>query len=169
MRPRTRARLARRRLRRALRRCDAAVTEVLGYILMLFLSSAVLMVSLQAFLQSRETAADIHAGQELKLIVNRVAAEVQQAGFVASEAPNATFEARMQLPALGGRAYYINTTHGKVYANTTDGALTGEAEVSVQSLDRLSIGGTVYGAQGYARVTYERHPASGDRWINVTV
>lgn len=153
---------------RALGRHDAAVSEVLGYILMLFLSSAVLMVSLQAFLTSRDTSADLQAGQELKLVVNRVALELQQATFLASEVPNATFEARVDLPELNGRPYYINTTSGKVYANTTDGELVSEAEVALQSLEGLVTGGTVYGAQGSMRVTYERHP-SGNRWINLTV
>lgn len=152
-----------------LHRGEEAVSEVVGYILMLFLSSAVLMVSLQAFLTSRETVQDLQGGQELSLVVHRLAAEVGQAGFVASEMPNATFEATLRLPPLGGRAYVLQLTPGTAYANTTDGELTSEADVEVGSFSRITVGGTVQGGQGLAKVRYERHPASGDRWINLTI
>lgn len=166
MRPRPRAG---RRAGRALAVCDQAISEVIGYVLMLFLSSMVLMVSLQAFLTSRETTQDIQAGSELRILVERLAAEVQQAGFVASEMPNATFEAALTLPALGGRPYYLDARGSKVWANTTDNEVSAESEVEVGTLGSLTLQGMVYSGQGLAKVRYERHPASGDRWINLTV
>jgi hypothetical protein len=156
-------------LGRRLHSGEEAVSEVVGYILMLFLSSGVLMVSLQAFMTSRETVQDLQGGQELSIIVHRLAGEVAQAGFVASEMPNATFEATLRLPPLGGRAYVISLLPDKAYANTTDGELTSEADVEVGSFSRITVGGTVQGGQGIAKVRYERHPASGDRWINLTI
>lgn len=154
---------------RAVRLADEAVSEVLGYVLMLFLSSAVLMVSLQAFLMSRDTTADLQQGRELRVIVERLAQEVQQAGFVASEMPEASYVTQLRLPELGGRAYYVNLSGNKVYANTTDGELQAEGEAEVASIGTMVVQGSVYGAQGVARVRYEKHPDSDARWINLTV
>lgn len=156
------------RPRRALRSCEAAITEVLGYVLMLFLSTAVLVLSLQAFLDSREQSQNLLAATELRIVSDRIAQEVLQASVVAVDLPNGTYAATIKLPELGGRAFYVNASHGKVYANTTDGVISANITAFEVEALNLQLLGTVYGAQGYARVTYEKWP-SGWRTINITI
>ncbi|HEV8360450.1 MAG TPA: hypothetical protein VGR28_08365 [Candidatus Thermoplasmatota archaeon] len=144
---------------RSLRRCEAAVSEVIGYILMFFLSSAILMLSMQAFLYSRNTTDDLRTATELKLISERLSGEVAQAGLVASDMPDAIYEATVILPDMHGVSYYVNASGGQVWANTTDGRF--QANSTAFNIDallnpNLVLDGTVYSSQGYAKVHYEK-------------
>jgi hypothetical protein len=160
------ARLRARARPRSLRACDAAVSEVLGYILMFFLSAAVLVFSLQAFMQSRDASSDLQVAQQMKLVADRVAAEVLQAGIVAGEFPNSTYQVRIPLPQMRDRAYYVNVSEGTVWANTTDGSVAADAPAfEVQELG-VHLAGTVYGSQGYALVRYDRPSAN---WKTITI
>jgi hypothetical protein len=145
---------ARRTARRALRRCEQAVSEVVGYILMFFLSSAILLLSLQAFLTSRDASTNLQAANELRLVANRVAQEVQQAGVVAAQLPNSTYEVTIPLPTLSGIPYYVEANHSKVWANTTDGKIVANADAFQVEQLGLTLSGKVYGSQGYAKVRY---------------
>ena len=150
------------------RRAEEAVSEVLGYILMLFLSSAILMISLQVFMVSRTATADLQAGTELRLVAERIASAVGEAGFVASSLPNATYEAQVSLPDLGGRSYYLNASNGIIFANTTDGAVRANATAfAVESYPNLQLSGSVYSSQTVTRVLYSLQ-ASGARSITLT-
>jgi hypothetical protein len=151
------------------RASDEAVSEVIGYVLMLFLSSAVLVLSMQAFLTSRAATQELQAATEIRLVSDRVASEVLQAGIVAHDMPNATYEATVKLPALQERAYWVNASNGKVYANTTDTRILAESDLyQVEALKNLQVHGTVYGAQGYLKVKYSKW-TNGWRTIELTV
>ena len=146
---------------------DTAVSEVLGYILMFFLSAAVLVLSLQIFLQARGETVDLQVASELKLVSDRVAAEVQQAGVVAVQFPNSTYNVTIALPELKDKAYYVNASHDRVWTNTTDGKATSPSDAfHVEELG-LQLAGTVYGSQGYLKVTYAS-TATGWKTITIT-
>jgi hypothetical protein len=133
---------------------DSAVSEVLGYILMFFLSAAVLVLSLQMFTQARGETTDLQVANELKLVADRVAAEVQQAGVVAVQFPNSTYNVTIALPELRDKPYYVNASADKVWAKTSDGKDVAEADAfHVEELG-LQLAGTVYGSQGYVKVQY---------------
>jgi hypothetical protein len=144
---------------RSVRRCEQAVSEVIGYILMFFLSSAILMLSLQAFLYSRHTTDDLRTASEIKIIAERMAQEVAQAGVVASEMPSAVYEGVVKLPDLRGQSYYVNASGGQLWANTTDGRFSSNStafNIDLLLNPSMQIAGTVYSSQGYAKVHYER-------------
>lgn len=150
-----------RRLRRALRACEDAVSEVIGYILMFFLSSAVLMLSLQAFLESRNATENLQAASEVRLIADQVASEIFQAGLAAEGLRNATYEGLVKLPNLGGRSYLVNASHDRVYVNTTDGRFMANSTVFRVNATVQQIHGTVYSGQGYAKVRYQNQTGWG--------
>jgi sensor domain CHASE-containing protein len=141
-------------LPRLARASDEAVSEVLGYILMFFLSSAVLVLSLQAFVQSRAATSDLQAANELRLVSDRVANEVLQAGIVAGEFPNSTYEVSIPLPELPGRAFYVNASATTIWANTTDGKVAADATAFQVSQLGLQLAGSVYNSQGHVKVRY---------------
>lgn len=154
---------------RGLWRDEGAAAEVVGYALTFFLGSALLTLSLQAFLLSRDLTEELRATNELRVVSNRVAAEVLQAGFVASHLAEARYEAVVPLPELGGRAYYVNASNGEVWANTTDGKISvSSTAFQVEELPDLQLHGTAFSSQGYVRVTYERF-ADGRRTISLGI
>jgi hypothetical protein len=158
-----------RRAPRALRRDDAAVSEVIGYIMVFALSAGVLILSLQAFMLSRDTTDNLRAAQTLRIVSERVAAEVQQASIVAAEMSDASYEGQVSLPTLSGRSFYIQAWGDRVYANSTDGRILAESGVlNVQELGSLTLQGTVQGSQGYVKVRYDR-VAAGTRSITLTI
>jgi len=147
------------------------VSEVLGYVLMFFLSASVLVLSLQALTQSFETTATVQAGSELKQLSDNVANAVLKAGFAASNAPNSTYEVRLPLPELKDRAYYLNATNatGTIWANTTDGKISASAAAfNVQQIGGLQLAGTVYNSQGYVKVRFSTL-ANGQKTILLTI
>lgn len=158
---------ARRKLRRLARASDEAVSEVLGYILMFFLSSAVLVLSLQAFLQSRDATTDLQVANELRLLSDRVANEVLQAGLVAGEFPNSTYELTLALPDLPGHTFYVNASSTTVWANTTDGKVTADSAAFQVSQMGLQLAGTVYNSQGHVKVRYST--VGGQKTILLTI
>lgn len=156
---------------RALRDAEQAVSEVIGYILMFFLSSAILMLSLQAFLYSRHTTEDLRTANEIKIVAERLAAEVGQAGIVASDMPDAIYETVVKLPDLNGQSYYVNASGGQIWVNTTDGRFTANSSafnVDLLLNPSLQLTGTVYSSQGYAKVRYEKQ-TSGTRLIQLMI
>lgn len=152
---------------RALRACEQAVTEVVGYVLMFFLSSAVLILSLQAFLQSRDSTTDLAMASEVRLLADRVAQEVLQAGIAAQDLPNATYEGVVRLPTLGGLAYRVNASGDRVWVNSTDGRFAANATVFQVQTVVDHVHGTVFGAQQSLKVVYQK--ASGWSTIRLTV
>jgi hypothetical protein len=154
-----------RALLRRLGRDEDAVSETLGYILMFFLSAAVLVLSLQMFVQARAATTDLQVASELKLVSDRVAAEVQEAGVVALQFPNSTYNVTIMLPELRGQPFYVNASHDQVWANSTDGKATAESDAfHVEELG-LQLAGTVYNSQGYVTVQYSN--ASG--WKTIVI
>ncbi|MCA1814110.1 MAG: hypothetical protein LC624_09195 [Halobacteriales archaeon] len=151
---------------RRLARDDDGVSEVLGYVLMFFLSAAVLVLSLQIFLQARGETVDLQVANELKLISERVAAEVQQAGVVASQFPNSTYNVTITLPELKDKAYYVNVSHDQVWANTSDGKATAQSDAFQVEALGLHLAGTVYGSQGYVKVQYA---TTSTGWKSITI
>ena len=155
---------------RALRHAEEAVSEVIGYILMFFLSSAILMLSMQAFLFSRHTTDDLRTASELNLIAERMAGEIAQAGIVASDMPDAVYESTVKLPDLRGIAYYVNASGGQLWANTTDGRFKSNStafNINLLLNPNLQLAGTVYSSQGYAKVHYEQ--VGSVRLIKLTI
>lgn len=146
---------------------EEGASEVIGYVLMLFLSAAVLVLSLQAFQLSRASGQDVLDGAELKLVTDRVAAEVLAAASVATDMPNATFETTLRLPSLPTRGYFLNLTSQTVYANTTDGKIHAEAGAfQVGALSSMTIQGRLTGDQGYVRIRYLKDD-TGNRFITL--
>jgi len=164
-------------------RDEAAVNEVLGFILMFALSSIILIFSLRAFTTAQDSSNDLVAAVELKNIANRISARLVQAGNVGQEFPQAEFKVVIRLPdEIAGYRYTIQfrdrddvlgindpaadpivytATDGSPVGTATQGTLlTGEA--SIFNVDEVKVNderiflesGTVRSSAGAVTIHY---------------
>lgn len=137
---------------------DAAVTEVIGFIMMFALSAIILVFSLRAFdVTQTETDREV-AEVQLEALADEVASRVVQAGLASEKFPNATFKVDVRLPdAIKGYGYTVTGTNATVYANTTDGQVTTNSTTfKTDALEDVWVHGTVYSGAWDLEVRYEK-------------
>lgn len=87
---------------------DAAVTEVLGFILMFALSAFILIVSMRSFNAAQDNSNALVGAVELRNIANRVSSRVVQAGIISQEFPQAEFSVTVKVPdEIAGYRYGV--------------------------------------------------------------
>ncbi len=147
---------------------DAAVSEVIGYILMFALSAVILTASLQAFTITQERSDKLSAGVEMQGVANRVASRILQASLVAEEMPNATFHATMRLPdVLGTHTYYVQAHPSTVYVNATNEQVrTNSTTFRTEAISGLGVSGKVFSSDRLLRVEYTN--SGGTQEITIT-
>lgn len=106
---------------RPARRKDAGAQEVIGYILTFFLSSVVLLFSMNAFTVTRGGSQALQSAVELELVADKVASNVARFAEYAQSVPNATASTLLRLPRLANVDYYVSIGADNVSVNTTDG------------------------------------------------
>lgn len=141
--------------RRFLRRNDAAVSEVVGYILTFALSAIILLISVQSFTVARQNSDAVVTAVELKAIANRVANRIVEAGQISDEFPNATYTVTVNIPQdLNGHPYFIQVFPDRVFASTMDGMATAEATTFRLDATSVSVSGKAYSSEERILVTY---------------
>lgn len=148
---------------------DAAVNEVLGFILSFALSAIFLMLAMSSFWQARNNSDSVITATELRSIADRVAAGIVEAGLVGQEWPNATMNITIQIPqALNGHDYYVNATRSLVYVNATDGFASASASTfKLDAVSGFAVGGKAYSGNEHVTVTYSLQDNGVRRDINI--
>lgn len=149
---------------------DAAVSEVLGFILMFGISAIVLVAALDSFRTARDTADDIAAATAVKLVGDRVGSVLLEASEAAAELPNATFERRLGLPGGVAGGYGIEATTGALWVNTSDGRIRWNAtNFRLDQVAGLVVGGRAdVSEDGAVAIIRYALDASGSRRVTLS-
>lgn len=142
---------------RSLRRDDRAVNEIVGYILMFAMSSVILSISTQAFLDARTDTQEIVHGVELRTVAGRVASRIVQGGVIAQEFPNATVNVTLRVaPQLDGMSYHVQAAASKVTAAMNESSLSAEATTyNLGAIEYLRVVGVAGAERGKFQVGYK--------------
>ncbi|MBI4393519.1 MAG: hypothetical protein HY556_06960 [Euryarchaeota archaeon] len=147
---------------------DAAVSEVVGFILMFALSVVILVVSMQAFNVIRDSSRDLSDASELRLFAVQVASEAALFGKVSNDFPNATFESVIRAPEVQGRDYYVRATNKTIFANTTDGKIrVNSTTFRLEAISNLFVSGEVTPTGGLVKVVYAFDAGANKKTITV--
>lgn len=128
--------------------------EVIGYILAFFLSTVVLLFSMNAFTVTRGSSQLLQAAAELELVANTVASHVARFSTYAEVFPNATASSLLRLPAVSGVDYYVALGRDNVSVNTTDGRIRTNATTFAAGALSLAVDGTAHAQGGLVRLCY---------------
>jgi hypothetical protein len=104
---------------RSILRDERAVSEVVGYMIALSLSTVILVMSLTAFNAMREHSSDILTDRAVREIAARVATTVEEGLEAGARFPESDFERTLVLPReVQGQSYvvHMNKTHVRVIA-----------------------------------------------------
>lgn len=155
--------------RRLFRRSDAAVSEVIGFVLSFALSAIFLMISMNTFFVARTNSDDVVTAAELKTIADRVAAQVVEAGFLAEEFPNATLNVTINIPqSLNGHPYTIEARAWGVYANTTDVVLSAlSSTFNLDAVEGFEVTGHVESSNERVLLTYSLQNGGATKSIHI--
>lgn len=143
--------------KRSWRNDDAAVTEVIGYVLSFALSAIFLLLALNVFWAARDNTATVTTAVELKTIADRVASRVIEMGAVSQEFPNSTMNITIKVPqTLNGQTYTVTATGAEVTAATRDGLLSADAtNFKVDALPGVVVTGSVDSSNERIVVQYD--------------
>lgn len=139
-----------------LRGDDAAVSEVVGFILMFAISAIILVLSMQAFNKAQDGSNDLLAAVELKNIANRISTRIVQAGIVSQEFPDATFEVVVRIPEeVAGYRYTIEFRDRNPSAADPYQGAFGINDPNAEPIVYLRTQGDPLGAEGGTVITGE--------------
>lgn len=152
-----------------LARDDAGVSEVIGFVLSFALSAVFLMISLNTFFLAKSNSDDVVSGAELKVIADRVASRVVEAGLIGAEFDSATVNMTLDIPQdLNGHPYYIEARSHGVYANISDLDLSAVATTfNLDVVDGFDVTGKVYSSNEKLVITYSLQNAGTTRSIHI--
>lgn len=136
---------------------DAAVTEVIGYVLSFALSAIFLLISLSVFDAARGNTDHVVTGVELRTIADRVAGRIVEMGLVSQEFPNATMDVTLVVPqSLDGTLYTVVASKESIRVSTDDGALSATATTyKSEALPNIDITGSVGSSNERVHLHYE--------------
>lgn len=139
---------------------DAAVSEVIGFILMFALSAMILVFTLEAFDVTRTQTERANTGVQLEALADRISSRVVQAGLVSERHPNVTFQVEAKLPdTVEGLGYRVQGTNSTIYVNTTNGQVTANSTTfETEALDDVWVHGEVYSGPWDLEVRYQKMP-----------
>ncbi|MHB8605557.1 MAG: hypothetical protein ACYDCK_09925 [Thermoplasmatota archaeon] len=147
------------------RRSDAAVSEIIGYMLAFALSSVILVLSLRSFVTARDSSNAIVTGVELKGVADRISTRIVQEAVISQAFPNATINLTTHVdPTFAGQYYTMTATKFSTYANTSgQGAVyaTGNStNYKIDALPNIKVEGVVGSSNEWVVVSYEH-----TRWV----
>lgn len=156
---------------------DSGDQEVIGFILAFLLSTIVLVISMQAFVATRQSSETLQTAVQLELVANRVANQVTQASAIAQDskgASNTSYERVLRLPELSSVDYYLELATDVVWANTTDNRVAANSTTfRTSAIAALNISGRVHVQGALIKICYwkndlgDENPANDLSYIRV--
>jgi len=138
---------------RKLLRDSTGVSEVIGYVLTIAVTSTILVTALYVSSQIIDHKVTEAASYQAKALANQIADAIVDAAWVKRSLPNANYERNIRLPdTIAGLSYYVELTDDAIYVNTSDGRVS--EKVDTYKLGDLGMGlhGRVYGGIGSVRI-----------------
>lgn len=127
---------------------DAAVGEVVAYIFMLGMGTIALIITMNVMTETQGESVEIATGIQLKQAGEIAAAHLQEAGRVASVAPDADYKAVFSIPEAIGQQSYTATVESTSASNCNDWVLelstddnTTSAEIPLSNTGRVTVDG----------------------------
>lgn len=130
-----------------------AVSEVVGFVLILSIASVILTLTIYTSSYIMDQKVREVATYQARAIANQVADAIVDAVWMKRSLPDASYERILDLPRdIGGLDYYIELTSDAVYVNSTDGSVSERS--TTYKAGELGIGlfGKVYGGSGRLKI-----------------
>ncbi|MCD6237522.1 MAG: DUF2341 domain-containing protein [Thermoplasmata archaeon] len=140
-------------MRKNLLKNKRAVSEVVGYILMITIASTVLAATIYTSSQIIDRKITEVGSYQAKALANQIADAIVDVTWIKRSLPDANYERIIKLPDdIAGLSYYIQLTDDAVYVNTSDGRIS-EKSTTYKAKDLgIGVSGKVYGGTGNIKI-----------------